>query len=164
VLVGAAGSGKTTLAARAFSPDEVLSSDAYREIVSGDPSDQAATKAAFAALHRALIRRLHERRLTVVDATNVKAHARRALLRRAASADVPVVAIVLDLPGSLVVARNASRSERIVPEAAVRGQLEDLRSALRDGLLETEGFRAVHVLRTPGELEGLRIERTPPGA
>lgn len=93
VLVGAAGAGKTTFAARHFAPDEVLSSDALREAISGDADDQRATGPAFAALHRALARRLRDGRLTVVDATNVTAPARRALLGRAARAGIPVVAL-----------------------------------------------------------------------
>ena len=164
VLVGPAGSGKTTLAARWFAPDEVLSSDTFRSVIAGDAADQSATRPAFAALHRALSRRLHQRRLTVVDATNVKAHARRALLRRAASVGVPAVAIVLDLPARLVMERNASRSERIVPESAVLAQLEDLRSTLDGGALGREGFRATYILRTGADLDGLRIERTPIGS
>src|SRR5262245_26133570 len=58
VLVGAAGAGKSTLVARHFSPNVVLSSDGFREVVSGDAGDQRATKVAFAILHRQLERRL----------------------------------------------------------------------------------------------------------
>ncbi len=100
VLVGAAGAGKSTFAARHFAPDEVLSSDRYRAILSGDASNQAATRQAFGRLHRELSNRLAKGLLTVVDATNVQAWARRALVDRATAAGVPSVAIVLDLsPG-----------------------------------------------------------------
>jgi len=54
VLIGAAGSGKTTLARRLVPAAQILSSDAFRGIVSGDDSDQGATKLAFAILHREL--------------------------------------------------------------------------------------------------------------
>src|SRR6185369_12277405 len=47
ILIGAAGAGKSTLAARLFAPDAILSSDALREVVAGDATDQRATKVAF---------------------------------------------------------------------------------------------------------------------
>ena len=92
VLMGAAGVGKSTFASRHFGAEEILSSDAYRGLVSGDPTDQRATGPAFAALHRALRERLRAGRLTVVDATNVTVRARAALLREAKGAGVPAVA------------------------------------------------------------------------
>jgi predicted kinase len=98
VLVGAAGAGKSTFAARHFDSAEVLSSDRYRGIVSGDETDQTATRAAFSLLHRDLARRLAAGLTTVVDATNIEPWARRTVVRRAHAAAVPAVAIVPPAP------------------------------------------------------------------
>ena len=102
VLVGAAGSGKSTFAARHFAPSEVLSSDAFREILTGDAADQRATKTAFSIIHREVSKRLAGGRTAVVDATNVEVHARRGLLSRARLAGAPAVAIVFALPREVV--------------------------------------------------------------
>lgn len=158
VLIGAAGSGKSTLAARLFAPDSVLSSDAFRAIVAGDAADQRATKTAFAILHRQLERRLADRRTTVVDATSVTPYARSGLVARAAAHGIPAVAIVLALDPALVLSRNAARVDRVVPEVAVRRHLADLARSLEPGRLEREGFHAVHVLRTPGEVDALSVD------
>ena len=160
VLIGAAGVGKSTFAARHFRADEILSSDRYRAIVSGDEADQSATRIAFKLLHRDLRARLAAGRLTVVDATNAEASARRGLLAIARTAGVPAVAIVLDLPVETVLARNAARPRR-VDEAVVRRHIDRLRASL-DGpaprLLE-EGFAAITVLRDPAEVDRVTIRR-----
>lgn len=161
VLVGAAGSGKSTFAARLFAPDQVLSSDAYRRMVSGDQADQGATKVAFKILHRELDRRLRERLTTVIDATNVTSYARRAVVRVAVVHGVPAVAIVLDLDPALVQARNANRPGRIVPIPAVRAQLEDLERSLRRGELAAEGFLAVHRVTSQADLDALSVVALP---
>lgn len=161
VLVGAAGAGKTTFAARHFDPAEVLSSDGYRALISGDEANQGATRAAFGRLHRDLARRLALGRLTVVDATNVETAARRALLARSRAAGLPAVAIVLDLPAASVLARNAARAGRVVDELAVRRHLGRLRSTL-DGPgagLQAEGFAQVVVVHDPIELDSISIVR-----
>jgi predicted kinase len=163
VLVGAAGAGKSTLAARLFAPSEILSSDAYREAVSGDVADQRATRLAFSILHRELEKRLAARRLTVVDATNVEAPARRSLLVRAAAARVPAIAIVLALPAAVVEARNAGRIGRVVDQAVVDRHLRRLAAALATDRLAQEGFAAVHILTTPTEVDLLRTERAARG-
>jgi len=161
VLIGAAGSGKSTLAARLFPPDAILSSDAFRAIVSGDEADQRATRAAFAMLHRELERRLAAGRTTVVDATSVASHARRGLVRRAAAHGIPAVAIVLNLDPEVVLARNAGRAGRVVPETAVRRQLAELARTLQPDVLKTEGFTAVHRIQTAVELDGFAMEWRP---
>lgn len=159
MLIGAAGAGKSTLAARLFPPDAILSSDAYRAIVSGHEADQRATRTAFAILHREVGRRMGAGRTTVVDATSVTPYARRGLLRHAAANDVPAIAIVLDLDPGVVLGRNARRHGRVVPETIVRRQLADLARSLRAGGLEAEGFAAVHVVRSAAELDSLAVAR-----
>jgi protein phosphatase len=160
VLVGAAGAGKSTFAARHFAAHEVLSSDAYRGYVAGDPADQRATRVAFAALHRALVGRLRRRQRTVVDATSVRPAARSALLRIAAAEAVPAIAIVLDLPADLVLARNRIRISGAVPEEAVRQQLDDLHRSVASGLLEEEHWQAVVRFTDPAAVDAVRIRRT----
>jgi protein phosphatase len=158
VLAGAAGSGKSTFAARHFAPADVLSSDAFRALIAGDPTDQQATRPAFAALHRELRRRLVAGRLAVVDATSVSRRARSALLREARTAGVPAVAIVLDLPPDVVLARNRERSgPSVVPEAAVHAQLVALARTTSETGLSGEGFVATWRLRTPADVAAVRV-------
>ena len=164
VLVGAAGAGKTTFAARHFDPSEVLSSDAFRARIAGDEADQRATRPAFAALHREVDRRLAAGRLTVVDATNVEVGARRALVARAHAASVPAIAIFLDLPAGAIHARNLARSQRIVEAAIVDRHLGRLRSALDEPGqgLAAEGFARVVILRDDEAVAALSLRRERP--
>ncbi len=163
VLIGAAGAGKSTFAARHFAPDEILSSDAFRRMVSGDEANQAATKAAFKVLHEVLGRRLAAGRTAVIDATNVEQSARRSLLQRANAAGIPATAIVIDLPAATVLARNAARPARVVDMAVVRRQLAKLRAGIDgpDPVIGSEGFAAIVVLRDPAEVDDVTIRRRP---
>jgi protein phosphatase len=157
VLVGAAGSGKSTFAARWFEPSEILSSDAFREILTGDPSDQRATKTAFSIIHREVTKRLAAKRTVVVDATNVEPSARRQLIARARIANVPAIAIVFALPRDVVLARNAARPGRVVDPAIVERHVARLDRALP--LLADEGFDELAILRTPAEIDATEILR-----
>src|ERR1700726_5039043 len=80
VLVGAAGSGKSTFARTHFKSTEILSSDFCRGLVSDDENDQAATNDAFEVLHFIARKRLRSGKLTVIDATNVQPEARKPLI------------------------------------------------------------------------------------
>ncbi|OGO53675.1 MAG: hypothetical protein A2Z32_07810 [Chloroflexi bacterium RBG_16_69_14] len=155
---------RSTFAERHFTPDDVLSSDAYRAAIAGDEADQRVTGAAFAALHRELDRRLAAGRLTVVDATNVETHARRGLLVRSRAAALPATAIVLDLTAAVVLAHNAARATRVVGEDVVLRHLERLRRTLdgRGSRLRDEGFTQVVVLRTPDEVAAVILRRQRP--
>jgi protein phosphatase len=159
VLVGVAGSGKSTFAARHFGSTQIVSSDVCRALVADDDGDQSATPAAFDLVHRIAGHRLAAGRRTVVDATNVEAAARRPLLELAAEHDVPAIAIVLDLPLAECAARAAARGERTVPAEVVTRQHAWLRSGLPG--LAAEGFRAVHVLHTGSAVAEAAVEIVP---
>lgn len=157
LLVGPSGCGKSTFARRQFRPSEVLSSDTFRELVADDENDQAATMDAFQALHLVAAARLKRARLTVVDATNLRRSARQPLLRLAANRRRPVVAIVFDLPPVVIANRNATRTDRHLPDAALEQQRRLLASALRD--LPTEDLEAIVVLGSVEEVDTAKVDR-----
>ncbi|WP_406414283.1 polynucleotide kinase-phosphatase [Streptomyces halstedii] len=156
VLIGATGSGKSTFARAHFKPTEVLSSDFCRGLVADDENDQSASGDAFDVLHHIAGKRLAAGRLTVIDATNVQSESRKRLVRLAREHDVLPIAIVLDLPEEVCLARNAERPERAgMPGHVVRRHRGELRRSLRG--LEREGFRKVHVLRGEDEVSTAEV-------
>ncbi|PRB12901.1 polynucleotide kinase-phosphatase [Microbacterium sp. MYb62] len=159
VLIGASGSGKSTFAATHFRPFETLSSDFFRGLVSNDENDQAATPAAFEALRFVAGRRLDAGLLTVIDATNVQADARRSLIALAREHDVLPVAVVLDVPQSVCIERNAARKDRDFGASVVKRQHDQLRRSLKH--LGKEGFRRVHVLSGLDEIAAAEFVREP---
>ena len=157
VLVGITGSGKSTFARAHFRPTEVISSDFCRGLVADDENDQSATPAAFEVLRFIVGQRLKAGRLTVIDATNVQPEARRDLVLLAREHDVLPAAIVLDLPEKLCAERNAERPDRDFGPHVIRRQRSQLRRSLNH--LGREGFRTVHVLRSPDEIAAATITR-----
>ena len=163
-LVGPSGSGKSTFARRAFAPHEILSSDALRELVSGDEADQSATDDAFRVLHTILDMRMRRGLLTVVDATNVEHWARRLLTDIARRYRRPVAAIVFDVPVEVALEHNARRTDKRRPPSAIRRQHRWMRESLP--ALIGEGFSPIHFITSRDELDAATIERgmTPPDA
>src|ERR671926_1263001 len=159
VLVGPSGCGKSTFARKHFKATEILSSDYCRGLVSDDENNQAATKDAFDVLHFIAAKRLAAGRLTVVDATNVQAEARRPLVALARQYHCLPVAIVFDLPERACQERNRVRLDRDFGPHVVRRQTADLRRSLRG--LQREGFRHVFILSSPEEVFAATVERQP---
>lgn len=159
VLIGPSGCGKSTFAKRHFKATEILSSDYCRGLVSDDENDQAATKDAFELLHFIAAKRLKAGLLTVVDATNVQPEARKPLVALAREYHAIPIALVLNIPERTCVERNRTRPDRNFGPHVVRNQSQDLRRSLRN--LEREGFRHVHILSSPDQVEQAVIERQP---
>ena len=165
LLVGAAGAGKTTLAARLFDAADIVSSDELRGAIRGDPADQTTTRTAFSILHREVAKRLFAGRLVVVDATNLTVAARAALLRRASAVRAPAAAIVLVPPADVVHARNARRGGRVVPADVVDRQLAAAAALGTDpqaiaARLRAEGVAEVAVATTAAEIDAIAVITT----
>src|SRR3984885_5441955 len=147
------------LARKHFLTTEVLSSDFCRGLVSDDENSQAATKDAFEVLHFIAAKRLAAGRLVVIDATNVQPEARKPIIALARQFHCIPAAVVFDLPEKLCQERNRNRPDRDFGPHVIRQQSRQLRNAVR--LLEREGFRHVHVLRSPEEIDAAEIVREP---
>jgi protein phosphatase len=159
VLIGATGSGKSTFAAKHFTPTEVISSDACRGFVSDDPNSQAASSDAFDVVRFIAEKRLKNRRLAVIDATNVRAADRRTWVEIARRWHALPVAIVLDPGLDVCVERNKSRPDRQFGPQVPQRMISEIRRGLRG--LDKEGFRRVVVLRGVGEVDAAELVREP---
>ncbi len=146
LLIGPAGSGKSSFAARHFEPDEIVSSDELREAIAGDAADQTRNRAVFGAAHRAVAHRLARGLTTVVDATNLERSARRPLLGLAVYHGLPAIAIVFDVGPAEAIARDRRRRGRTVGPDVIARQDERLRWLLASGRLADEDLAAVHRL------------------
>jgi len=158
-LVGPSGSGKSTFARGHFRGTEILSSDFCRGLVSDDENSQGATNDAFEVLHFIASKRLAAGKLVVIDATNVQPEARKPIIALGREYHCLPVAIVFDLPEKLCQERNRTRPDRDFGPHVIRQQSQQLRRSLRG--LEREGFRRVHVLRSPEEVDAAEIVREP---
>jgi protein phosphatase len=159
VLIGATGSGKSTFAKKFFRDTEVISSDHCRGLVADDPNDQSVSSDAFDLVRGIAEKRLKNRRLAVIDATNVRAADRRGWIEIARRWHALPVAIVLDPGLDVCVERNKLRPDRQFGPQVPQRMISEIRRGLRE--LEKEGFRRVTVLRGVEEIDAAEMLREP---
>ncbi len=159
VMIGVAGSGKSSFCSRNFRPTVVVSSDHCRALLTDDPADQSASGAAFGLAHRIIEERLRRKRLTVVDATNLESAGRQCLLNLAALHHLPSIAVVLDPPQDDCVRNDRRRPGRHVGREVIARQSRVLREAVPK--LRAEGFLQVHRLRTVAAIAAARAQEFP---
>jgi protein phosphatase len=159
VLMGASGSGKSSFAARHFATTEILSSDHFRGVVADDEGDQSATADAFDVLYYIAAKRLAARRLTVIDATNLRAEDRKHAIDLARRYHALPVVFIIDTPESVCIERNKARPDRQFGAQVVRNHVQLLRKSLRG--LAREGFRVVHKLSDPAIMATAEVVREP---
>ena len=157
-LIGGSSSGKTSFAHRFFKDTEVLSSDFFRGMICDDENSQTVSGDAFDLLFYAANKRLSNMKLTVIDATNIQASARKQVLDLAKAQNVHAAAIVLNLPEEVMQERNKARPERSFPPRVIRQHARDVQRCIRG--LKREGFRFVYVINSLSQLEDTEVVRT----
>jgi polynucleotide kinase-phosphatase len=157
VLIGTAGSGKSTFAAKHFAPTEVLSSDRFRALIADDASRQDVNADTFEVLHLVAEKRLSHGCLSVIDATNLEVRARQPLREIAKRQQVDTVVIVLDVPVEVCAERDRQRWDRSVGESVIEEQRHLLERSLPR--LRDEGFRRVVVLEGAEAVDSAVVER-----
>lgn len=125
VTIAVAGAGKSTWLAARFTPFQIVNLDTLRGVISDDPGDREATGDAVDVQDRILGARCRRRRLTAVDATNLRPDVREKLTGLAIANLMTPVAVVFDIPEETCLARNELRREqdgRYVPPAVIERQ------------------------------------------
>src|SRR5665213_978491 len=159
VLIGATGSGKSTFAAKHFLPTEIISSDHCRGLVSDDETDHAVTGDAFDLVRTIAEKRLKHRKLTVIDATNVRSADRKGWIEVARRWHALPVALVIEPGVNICIERNKTRPDRPFGGQVVQRMVSEVRKGLRG--LAREGFRQVWQLNSAESVEAATVTRQP---
>ncbi len=159
VLIGATGSGKSTFAAKHFLKTEIVSSDYARGLVADDENDQASSGDAFDLVRAIAEKRLKNRRLTVIDATNVRSADRKQWVEVARRWHALPVAIVIDPGLDVCIERNKLRPDRQFGPQIPQRMIHEIRRGL--GGLQREGFRQIWRLSSVEGVDAARVERRP---
>jgi predicted kinase len=139
LLVGLPGSGKSTWAQ---GRPGVLSSDAIRELLADDPTDQTIHARVFGVLRDLLKQRLELKRpVTYIDATSLTPRERAPYIAIAQRHGAAIEAVFFDTPVVECQSRNRARG-RAVPENVIDSMAERL---VRPS--KAEGFDRLTILR-----------------
>jgi len=157
VLIGAAGSGKSTWALDRYRRAEIVSSDDLRGVVGSGPADLDASPDAFDLLERIVAARLSRGLTTVVDTLGLDVERRIAWRDAGRAAGLPAVAVLVETPGDECRRRNALR-DRPVPAPVLTEQVRRA-AAVRD-VLDGEGWDHAEIVSGAGDPRGLAANRS----
>jgi predicted kinase len=132
VMVGPAGSGKSTFLSSRFLPHQVVSLDTLRLVIS-DGFNQEATSEAVGIQAAILAARCRRRLTTAVDDTNLRADVRAGLCEHAYVNVMAPVAVVMETPFDLCLAQNATRQgDKYLDTEKIRSMFDQMIKTVPD--------------------------------
>lgn len=138
VPIGPPGCGKSSLGKKMvqhgiITSDAIVSSDAIRELVSGDPMNQDCTPVAFRIVDLILEYRLKNNLHVYMDATNLTAKPRSLMLDKALGYKQNIVIYLTSLTEDQILERNSSdhrvKNGTVVPDHAMERMFQRMKDA-----------------------------------
>ena len=141
LLVGPPAAGKSTLtaalvAAGEVDADDVLSTDTYREVLTGDALDLTSDRKVWVQVRQRLVQKMVAGRTTLVDATNLFPRRRARHIALAREHGRPVVAIRFEVAAAELLERNEQRQRELRPNVVVTMAMEMEEHAGTDALAD----------------------------
>lgn len=119
LLVGIAGSGKSTLTKKAFGNNSfIVSSDECRKEICGNEANQSVNAQAFELFYKKIEDGILEKKQVIADATNLDKFSRDKIYDIAKRYNVPIYALVFNISLDKIKEQNKMR-ERVVPEYVI---------------------------------------------
>lgn len=123
IMVGLSASGKSSIA-KGLAEDHkavIISSDAIREEICDNVSDQSKNEEVFKIFHKRIRKHLYEKTNVIADATNITMKARRAIINNVKKMDVEIIAYIVPKRIEECIRDNMDR-EHPVPEEVIYKQ------------------------------------------
>ncbi|MFB7641497.1 polynucleotide kinase-phosphatase [Peribacillus butanolivorans] len=175
LLIGPSNSGKSTwlksmIEQEEILPSEVVSSDAFRVLVSdiefidwrGRPKDEAdnlmdeyqsISGEAFSMMDSVIEARCRLNKLTFIDATNLHPDDRKRYISLAQKNNVPILSIVLDIPEEDLLVRDEQR-EHPRGKRRIKQQYQTFKREKR--VLKKEGYSSLYTLKGTEDIQVIR--------
>lgn len=152
LLIGIAGSGKTTLAKLALKKEAiVVSSDECRKEICGDEFDQTVTKEAFELFYKKIRNGINAQKQVIADATNLDKFSREIIYNIAKENSIPVYALVFNLPLELIKKQNNSRN-RVIPDYAMNRMYKKMEQAYYEVMKELPKGHIIDIIPSRQQL------------
>lgn len=132
IPIGVPGCGKSTFGSQlvedgAITPDSIVCPDSFRELLTGDRTNQKCNKLVFFLIGEVISSRLEHGVDIYLDATNLTSKDRDEIVFEALDHDYSVQIIVFDLDEEKVRAQNSSRTHP-VPDFAMERMFDRFRN------------------------------------
>ena len=159
LLIGIAGTGKTTLAKRVFGDTSVIvSSDQCRKEISGSEQDQSVNQEAFKLFYKKIEEGILNEKRVIADATNLEKFSREKIYKIARRHIVTIYALVFNFPIEMIKEQNEGRN-RYVPDYAIDKMYEKMKIAYKQIKWEISPKNIIDIIPSQEQIKDIEETR-----